>query len=93
MTVKVHVFKPGTNLRRGGATRGPNNVIKVIGIGHYEALYQSPGQDVKEGDDVNFWWVKIIAGADQGWVSAVRIATGGNNQPIPGVEQRPAVYC
>jgi hypothetical protein len=92
MTVKVHVFKPGTNLRKGGVTRDPNNVIKVIGAGHYEALYQCPGQDVKEGDDVNFWWVKIVAGNDQGWVSAVRIATGGNNQPIPGVGQRPTVF-
>jgi hypothetical protein len=37
--------------------------------------------------------VKIIAGNDQGWVSAVRIATGGNDQPIPGVEERPTAFC
>jgi hypothetical protein len=91
MTVKVHV-RPGTNLRRGGVTRDPNNVIKVIGDGRYEALYQCPGQDVTEGDYVNFWWVKIIAGNDQGWVSAVRITTGGNNEPIPGVAARPTVF-
>ena len=92
MTVKVNVFKNGTNLRSGGSTQGPNNVIAVINAGTYEALYQCAGGNVTEGSNVNFWWVKIVAGSQQGWVSAVRIATGGNNEPIPGVEQRRTVF-
>ena len=92
MSVKVNVFKNGTNLRRGGSTRGPDNVISVINAGNFEALYQCAGQDVTEGSNFNFWWVKIVVGSQQGWVSAVRIATGGNNDPIPGVEQRPTQF-
>ena len=92
MTVKVHVFKPRTNLRRGGIVSGPNNVIKVIGVGQYEALYQCVGERVTEGNDTNVWWVKIVAGSDHGWVSAVRISVGGDNDPIPGVETRPTAF-
>ena len=93
MTVKVHVFNSGTNLRRGGSTRGPNNVIKKINSGEYEALYQCAGQDVTENGFSNHWWVKIVAGADQGWVSAVLISGGRNNEPIDRVEQRPTVFA
>jgi hypothetical protein len=88
MAIKVHVFNNGTNLRTGGSTRGPNNIITQINAGHYEALYQCPGQDVSEGGHRNFWWVKIVAGNHRGWVSAVRIATGDDDKPIPGVEER-----
>jgi hypothetical protein len=92
MTVKVHVFNSGTNLRRGGSTRGPNNVIRPINAGHYEALHQCAGQDVTESGHSNHWWVKIVAGGDQGWVSAVRIAGGDDNEPIKDVPQRPTVF-
>jgi hypothetical protein len=91
MGEKVNVFKDGTNLRAGGyrARPGdPDNVLKVISAGFYEALYQCAGQDVTEGDDKNYWWVKIVAGDKRGWVSAVRIKTGVNDKPIPGVEVR-----
>ena len=41
----VKVFKPGTNLRTGGSTRGPNNVIKVLhDPREYEALEQCAGR-------------------------------------------------
>jgi len=69
--MKVKVYADNAALRRGGSTRGPNNIIKRIGSGEYEALYQCAGQDVSEGGYSNYWWVKIVAGADQGWVSAV----------------------
>lgn len=92
--MKVNVFKPGTNLRRGGSTRGPSNIITVLQQpGLYNALYQCTGQDVTEGDDKNCWWVKIETPVGEGWVSAVRIKEGPNNGPIPGVEERPTVFC
>jgi len=91
----VKVFKPGTNLRTGGSTRGPNNVIKVLhDPREYEALEQCAGQDVSEGADFNFWWVRIRVSDDvTGWVSAVRIQGGGNDEPIDGVPQRSTRFC
>lgn len=88
---KVHVFKPQTNLRRGGSTRGPNNVIAVIGIGFYTALEQCAGEDVVDGDDRNYWWVEIDTGTERGWVSAVRIKEGGNNEQVPTDPPIPAL--
>ena len=92
MTVKVHVFVDGARLRTGGSTRGPDNVIKKIDSGRYEALYQCTGQDVTEGGHSNHWWVKIVAGHDQGWVSAVLVAGGDDNEPIRDVPRRPTVF-
>lgn len=90
---KVTVFKRDTNLRLGGSTRGPNNIVTVIQPGLYTAFEQCAGEEVTEGDDSNFWWVKIDTGTEQGWVSAVRIKEGGNDQPIPGVREMPTVFC
>jgi hypothetical protein len=83
----VHVFKNGTNLRLAGLLED-DNIITAINANTYQALHQCVGDRVKEGDDTNTWWVKIVAGSRQGWVSAVRIKEGGNDQPIPGVETR-----
>jgi hypothetical protein len=87
MSEKVHVFKDGTNLRQGGYIRrkdsDPDNVIAVIPSGFYQAHYQCGGSDVKESNGLN----------GDGWVSAVRIATGGDNEPIPGVETRATAFA
>ena len=80
----VHVFKNGTNLRRTGELK-PNNIIGTVDKGDYDALHQCKGDRVDEGSTTNIWWVKIKAGDKQGWVSAVRISSGGNNEPIPHV--------
>jgi len=48
---------------------------------------------VSEGGYSNYWWVKIVAGGDQGWVSAVLITGGNDNQPITGVDPRPTVFA
>jgi hypothetical protein len=92
MTTKVHVYAENTRLRTGGSKRGPDNVIKKIQPGEYEALYQCTGQDITENGHSNYWWVKIKAGSDEGWVSAVLITQGGENQPIPGVDERATVF-
>lgn len=88
----VHVFKNGTNLRRTGQILS-DNVIGSVNAGDFEALHQCNGDRVTEGSNTNTWWVKIKAGSLQGWVSAVRISTGGNNQPIPGVGQQPVEWA
>ena len=93
MTTKVTVYQEGARLRRGGSRRGPDNVIKTIHKGEYEALYQCTGQDVTENGHSNWWWVKIKAGGDEGWVSATLITQGGENKPVPGVEERPTVFA
>jgi hypothetical protein len=83
----VHVFKNGTNLRRAGLLES-DNIIAVINAGTFEGLHQCVGDKVTEGNDTNTWWVKIVAGNHQGWVSAVRIKEGGNDEPVPGVQPR-----
>lgn len=91
---KVTVFKRDTNLRSGGSTRGPNNLLEVLGLpAVYVALEQCTGQDVVEGDDRNFWWVRMDTGTRTGWVSAVRIKEGGNDEPVPGVPQSPTRFA
>lgn len=88
----VHLFKAQTNLRTGCSTRGPDNLIAKLPPGDYKPLHQCTGQDVSEGGDKNFWWVKIqTTNHGAGWVSAINISIGGDNEPIPGVEQRPTV--
>ena len=83
----------GTNLRRGVSTLGPDNKIgQPLPKGDYTALGQCAGGSVTEGNATNFWWVKIsTAQATIGWVSAVRVLEGGNNEPIAGVAQLPTV--
>jgi len=88
----VHVFKNGTNLRRSGLLRH-DNIITSINADTYKALHQCEGDKVTEGHDTNTWWVKIVAGSHQGWVSAVRIKEGGNNEPVPGVATQPVEWA
>jgi hypothetical protein len=94
----VYVYENGTNVRMGGAiprkdTDDPDNVVAVINKGHYRALYQCAGQDWTEGNYSNYWWVKIeYAPGKQGWVSAVRIQGGDNDQPIKNVDLRPTAF-
>ncbi len=93
MATKVNVFKNGTNVRSGGFRPrnpgDPDNVVTTVDAGTYEALYQCAGQDVTEGNDRNYWWVKIVAGDRQGWVSAVRTRRGDTPRRIPGAVERP----
>ena len=83
----VHVFKNGTNVRLAGLLEN-DNIITVINAGTFEALHECIGDKVAEGNDTNTWWVKIVVGNRQGWVSAVRIKEGFNDKPVPGVPTR-----
>jgi hypothetical protein len=86
----------GTNLRRGGSTKGePDNLIGSIPAGKYTAIAQAAGQRVWDDDDrnTNFWWVLLIdTPRGTGWVSAVRVAEGGNDEVIEGVRTIATVF-
>jgi hypothetical protein len=92
----------GTNLRLGGSTKGDvvhDNIIGPhfgVAKGRYRALVQCAGEDVEEvvGErtNTNFWWVLIETPLGTGWVSAVRIAEGGNDEPIDGVTKAATVF-
>ncbi|RTL66150.1 MAG: hypothetical protein EKK42_18555 [Pseudonocardiaceae bacterium] len=90
----VPVFKNGTNVRRGGSTKGsPDNILGAIDAGDYNAIGQCAGEQITEGENTNFWWVLLDTPVGQGWVSAVRINLGGNDQPIPGVPSGPTHFA
>jgi len=94
----VHVREPQTNLRKGGAVDGPDNVIMVLGNpATYEAVEQCIGEEVVETPFQNKWWVRILVPATHGttvtgWVSVVRCVEGDNDLPVPGVPQSPTIF-
>jgi hypothetical protein len=78
----------GTNVRLAGRF-DEDNVIAVTHADKYEALHQCRGAFHQEGDQSNVWWVKIALGDGvEGWVHAVRITEGGDDQPIPDVPEQ-----
>ena len=92
---KVTLFRPGTNVRRTGEIRDDNIVWNIAEAGSkFEALHQSEGDYVKEptghgGYYTNTWWVKIkVTEYIEGWVSAVRIHEGGNDESVPDVQEQ-----
>ena len=92
-TVEVEVVKNGTNVRRGGSTKGkPDNVVGVIDRGTYQARVQCAGEEIVEGNVRNFWWVQLETPVGVGWVSAVRVAGGVNDGEIPGVPTGRTVF-
>lgn len=92
----VPVLK-GTTLRLGGSTKGdqdePNVISPPEGLPKHDylAYVQCAGQDVDVKNALghrvfNYWWVLIETPFGRGWVSAVRIAEGGNNDKIDRVD-------
>jgi hypothetical protein len=89
MTTKVKVFTK-TYLRTGGFLDGPDNRIGADPLppGEYEARAQCPGQEIKDGAH-NYWWVRLATPRGEGWVTAVHVATGDDDEPIPPVNGVP----
>ena len=56
-----------------------------IGKRWVTAYCQSQGSQVVDGPYRNNWWVQVNAGGPIGWISAVYVSTGENDQPVPGV--------
>jgi len=67
-------------------------VIGVINAGEYLAFVQCAGEEVEERPYKNNWWVLLDTPVGKGWVSAVRIKTGRNDQPIPGVSTAATIF-
>lgn len=82
-----------SRMRSGVAVDGPNNlVLDPLPAGSYPATKQCVGERVTlQSGATNIWWVQITAQGKTGWVSAVVITVGGNNQPIANVPQAPTV--
>jgi hypothetical protein len=77
-----------TNVRLAGRF-DEDNIIAVTDVDKYEALHQCRGDYYEEGNQSNVWWVKIDLGDGVGgWVHAVRILEGGDDEPIPGVHKQ-----
>jgi hypothetical protein len=91
----VPVFE-GAELRRGvSADGGPevDNLKDVLPKGDYPALAQCMGgRYVDEHHHHNFWWVLLDTPYGRGWVNAVWIDKGGENEPIPGVKHIATVF-
>src|ERR1700755_254878 len=90
--LKITVIEPDTNLRSGGSTHGPNNIITVLhDPATYVAYEQCAGEEVQEGSRKNRWWVRIEVPIEHtyitGWVSAVRIQGVENGQPLGDVPE------
>lgn len=86
-----------SHIRSGGYAvpalpKVPNNRVGQVKEGHYEALYQCAGPRATEFGTTNFWWVKINLGQDTGWISAINIGEGGDDEPIPDVPTQPTVF-
>ena len=85
----------GTKLRLGGSTQGePDNAIGSIPAGNYTAIAQAAGQRVWDDQhrNTNFWWVLIDTPQGRGWINAVLINEGGNNQKIDRVPTARTVF-
>ena len=55
-----------------------------ISAGTYKAECQLIGEEVQDLGYNNKWWVFIQGPHYTGWVSAIYVSTGNNDQPIPG---------
>jgi hypothetical protein len=94
---RLPIVPGGGRVRSGGCTKGdPDNVIgSVGGRDIVTALVQCAGEEVGDRNEPhNFWWVLIETGENSvGWVSAVLIDEGGNDQPIDNVPTAPTVFA
>jgi len=55
-----------------------------IPAGTYQAECQLVGEEVQDLGYNNKWWVFIQGPHYTGWVSAIYVSSGDNDQPIPG---------
>ncbi|WP_018565738.1 hypothetical protein [Streptomyces sp. PsTaAH-124] len=82
----VYVWATGVNLRpcpRVSTTCRPTGVR--LGREYAAAYCQAVGDRVVDGPYENTYWVQVAAHGQVGWISAVYVRGGDNNQPVPGV--------
>ncbi len=84
---QVYVWATGVNVRACPETSAACPPIAGAQIGKRKvtAYCQRQGSQVVDGPYRNNWWVQVNAGGPIGWISAVYVSTGENDQPVPGV--------
>ncbi|MET8557560.1 hypothetical protein ABZV64_21755 [Streptomyces sp. NPDC004959] len=83
---EVYVWATGVNLRpcpRLSTACRPTGVR--LGREYATVYCQALGDRVVDGPYENTYWVEVAAHGQVGWISAVYVRGGDNNQPIPGV--------
>jgi hypothetical protein len=86
----------GAELRRGVSADGDpavSNLITTLGAGTHTALVQCRGARYQdEHQNYNHWWVLLDTAPEMGWVSAVWIDEGDDDEQIIGVRSTPTVF-
>ncbi|GAA4933049.1 hypothetical protein ACFPM3_04255 [Streptomyces coeruleoprunus] len=84
---RVYVWATGVNMRACASYQcPPYDNVKVSRM-YVTAFCQNKGDDVRDGNYANNWWLLVDAGGPKGWISAVYVRGGRNWEPIPGVSQ------
>lgn len=85
----VYVWATGVNVRVCPEVSAACPPISGAQIGKrwVTAFCQRTGSEVADGPYRNNWWVQVDAGGPIGWVSAVYVRGGNNDEPIPGLPE------
>ena len=83
----VYVWATNVNVRVCPETSSACPPISGAQIGRrwVTAFCQTTGSEVVDGPYRNNWWVQVNAGGPIGWISAVYVRGGNNDEPIPSV--------
>ncbi|MFE6867300.1 peptidase M23 [Kitasatospora sp. NPDC057692] len=86
-STQVYVWATDVNVRAcaGVSASCPPIGLAQIGQRWVTAFCQVRSTEVVDGPYYNNWWVKVDAGGPVGWISAVYVRGGDNDQPVPGV--------
>ncbi|GAA3901533.1 hypothetical protein GCM10023084_62470 [Streptomyces lacrimifluminis] len=85
--VELYVWATGVNVRACPEVSAACPAIAGAQIGKrwVTAFCQRQGTQVVDGPYRNNWWVQVNAGGPVGWISAVYVRGGDNDQPVPGL--------
>ncbi|MFE9449931.1 hypothetical protein [Streptomyces sp. NPDC006739] len=83
----VYVWATGVNVRDCPQVSADCPPISGAQIGRrwVTAFCQRTGSEVTDGPYRNDWWVQVNAGGPIGWISAVYVRGGDNDQPVPAL--------
>ncbi|MFF8401597.1 hypothetical protein ACF1AB_05165 [Streptomyces sp. NPDC014846] len=83
----VYVWATGVNVRACPQVSSACPPISHAQIGKrwVTAFCQRTGSEVTDGPYRNDWWVQVDAGGPIGWISAVYVRGGANDEPVPGL--------
>jgi hypothetical protein len=84
---QLYVWATGVNVRDCPEVSAACPPIQGAQIGKrwVTAFCQQQGTEVVDGPYRNNWWVQVDAGGPIGWISAVYVRGGDNDQPVPGL--------